>query len=179
MLKIIKDNNKLLRERCKPVEMPLSNEDKSLLFEMLDYLKKSQDEDYVNKHHIRSGVGLAAPQVGVSKRMLVVYIDYGETQTSYILINPKIVSSSIKQCYINSGEGCLSVDVDKKGYVYRPYKVKIKAYDLLQEKDIEITAKGYESVVLQHEIDHLNGVLYYDHIDKTNPYKKIDNSIEL
>ena len=67
MLKIVKDNVKSLREKCAPVEMPLSKNDEKLLLEMLDYLKKSQDDEYAEKHNIRSGVGMAAPQVGVNK----------------------------------------------------------------------------------------------------------------
>jgi peptide deformylase len=82
-------------------------------------------------------------------------------------------------CYLQSGEGCLSVDNDHKGYVYRPYKIRVKAYDFLTNKEIEIIARGYDAIVLQHEIDHLSGVLYYDHIDKKNPFKILDNSIAL
>lgn len=179
MLKIVKDNVKSLREKCAPVDLPLSKKDKDLLMEMLEYLKKSQDEEYAKKHNIRSGVGLAAPQVGVNKRMLVVYYELGDEVVQHVLVNPKIIASSIKLCYINSGEGCLSVDVDHEGFVYRPNKVTIKAYDAMLDKEVTIVARGYESIVLQHEIDHLNGILYYDHIDKNAPFKKIENSIEI
>ena len=73
----------------------------------------------------------------------------------------------------------MSVDKDHEGYVYRPNKVTIKAYNLLEHKDVEIVARGYDAIVLQHEFDHLNGILYYDHIDKTNPFRHIDNTIEI
>ncbi|MCH5172430.1 MAG: peptide deformylase [Erysipelotrichales bacterium] len=179
MFKIVKDNVKSLREKSAPVDLPLSQTDKDLLMEMLDYLKKSQDEEYAKKHNIRSGVGLAAPQVGVNKKMLVVYYEFNKKIIQHVLVNPKIIASSIKMCYLNSGEGCLSVDKDHEGYVYRPNKVTIKAYDAIKEKEVTIVARGYESIVLQHEMDHLNGILYYDHIDKQNPFKKIENSIEI
>ncbi|MCH5179761.1 MAG: peptide deformylase [Erysipelotrichales bacterium] len=179
MFKIVKDNVKSLREKSAPVDLPLSKEDKDLLMEMLDYLKLSQDDEYAKKHNIRSGVGLAAPQVGVNKKMLVIYYEFDKKIIQHVLVNPKIIASSIKMCYLNSGEGCLSVDKDHEGYVYRPNKVTIKAYDVLKEKEVTIVARGYESIVLQHEIDHLNGILYYDHIDKVNPYKKLENSIEI
>ena len=179
MLKIIKDNVKSLREKSTPVELPLSQNYKDLLMEMLDYLKLSQDDEYAKKHNIRSGVGLAAPQVGVNKKMLVVYYEFDKKIIQHVLVNPKIIASSIKMCYLNSGEGCLSVDNDHEGYVYRPNKVTIKAYDALKEKEVTIVARGYEAIVLQHEIDHLNGILYYDHIDTQNPFKKIENSIEI
>ncbi len=179
MLKIVKDTDKSIRKRCEKVDLPLSEENKTILLKMLDYLKKSQDDNYASKHGIRSGVGLAAPQIGIQKQMLVVYYDNGQQIVQYALVNPKIISSSVKMCYLQSGEGCLSVDNDVKGYVYRPYKVRIKAFDLLTNSEIEIVAKGYEAIVLQHEIDHLIGVLYYDHIDKLNPFKKMDNSVAI
>jgi peptide deformylase len=179
MFRIVKDTEKSIRLRCEKVELPLKDEDKKLLTKMLDYLIKSQDEEYANAHNIRAGVGLAAPQIGVQKQMLVIYYDNGESITQYALVNPKIISSSVKMCYLQSGEGCLSVDNDHKGHVYRPYKIRVKAYDFLTNKEIEIIARGYDAIVLQHEIDHLSGVLYYDHIDKKNPFKILDNSIAL
>ena len=69
--KIIKDNNPKMRKKSLPVDLPLSKEDKDTLDEMLYYLKLSQDEEYLKKHHIRSGVGLAAIQIGILKRMFV------------------------------------------------------------------------------------------------------------
>lgn len=179
MIKIFKDNNKLLHKRCSPVSMPLSDATKKTLLEMLDYLKASQNEEYAEKHHIRAGVGLAAPQIGLLQRMFVIYYEVENKTIQYALVNPKIIATSVKQCFLNCGEGCLSVDIDHQGFVYRPYKVTIRAYDLLQDKDVEIVARGYDAIVLQHEFDHLNGILYYDHIDKTNPFKKIDTAIEI
>ena len=66
---------------------------------------------------------------------------------------------------------------DHKGYVYRSYKIKVSAYDLLQDKQIEIDAKGYDAIVLQHEIDHLDGILYYDRIDRNDRFKRKDNAV--
>ena len=60
---------------------------------------------------------------------------------------------------------------DHKGLVHRHYKIVMKAYDALQDKDITITAKGYDAIVLQHEYDHLEGMFYYDRIDKKEPEK--------
>ena len=68
MFKIVKDTAKSIREKCKLVDTPLSMEDKKLALEMIDYLIKSQDEEYAQKHNIRAGVGLAAPQIGIQKR---------------------------------------------------------------------------------------------------------------
>lgn len=174
--KIVKDNKKSLRERSIPVDLPLSKEDEETLKDMLEYLKLSQDEEYLKKHpEIRSGVGLAAPQIGLNKTMLAIYyVDDNNKEKEYMLVNPKIISESIKKCYLGSGEGCLSVDKLHEGFIYRPYKVTVKAFDLCVNKEVEYVFTGFGSIIVQHEIDHLKGVLFYDHIDKANPFKKID-----
>ena len=165
MLKIVKDNVASLREKSELVTLPLSKEDENLLKEMVSYLKKSQDEKYSQKHHIRAGVGLAAPQIGVNKRM----VEYG-------LVNPKIIQNSMKKVALKGGEGCLSVDEDHNGFVYRYDKIVMKAYDVVSKKEVLIKAKGYDAIVLQHEYDHLDGILYYDRINKKEPNKEIPNS---
>ena len=165
MLKIVKDTAKSLHSRCAPVEDPRSPEIKATLDEMTKYLKDSQNPAFREKNpSVREGVGLAAPQVGINKRMLV---------------NPLIVSQSIRQCYLASGEGCLSVDQEHPGYAYRAYKITVKAYDAHRGEDIEIRAIGFDAIVLQHEIDHLNGILFYDRIDKRNPFKEIPDAVAI
>ncbi len=177
MLKILKDNVKSLRNKSIEVPMPLSIQDRKTLESMIDYLIKSQDDKYCEKRHIRSGVGLAAPQIGINRRMFAIYYHKDEkTEVKYGLVNPKIIQNSVRKVAIQSGEGCLSVDEDKKGYVYRYHKIVMKAFDIVTNKDIEITATGYDAIVLQHEYDHLDGILYYDRIDKNNPYKEVENS---
>lgn len=175
-LKIIKDNNPKMRQKSLPVDLPLSKEDKELLDSMLEHLKLSQDEEYAKKHNIRAGVGLAAIQVGVLKRMFVIYYQ-GEnnTITQYQLVNPKIVEVSMRKCALQNGEGCLSVDNEHKGLVHRYYKIVMKAFDALQNKDIKIVARGYDAVVLQHEYDHLEGLFFYDRINKENPNLALPN----
>lgn len=169
-IKIIKDNNPIMRKRSLPVELPLSAKDKETLDAMLDYLKKSQDEEYAEKHHINPGVGLAAIQISILKRMFVVYFkDEEDNEIAYQLVNPVIVESSVKKCALQNGEGCLSVDKPHQGLVHRYYRIKMKAFDALTNKDIEINATGYEAIVLQHEFDHLNGMFYYDHINAMDP----------
>lgn len=174
-LKIVKDSNPKIRKRSLEVPLPLSKEDRELIDSMFDYLVKSQDEEYAQKHNIRPGVGLAAIQVGELKRMFVIYYNAGDHIVQYKLVNPKIVETSVRKCAIRGGEGCLSVDVDHEGLVHRYYKIKMVAYDVLQEKNIEIVATGYDAVVLQHEYDHLNGVLYYDHIVYDAPDVELPN----
>jgi len=178
LFKIYDDSHPILRKECQKVDLPLSEDLSKLIKEMVNYLKHSQDNEFCKKHGIRAGVGLAAPQIGYDQRFFAVYlIDDDGTEFKYGLVNPRIIMSSVKKCALASGEGCLSVKEDKKGYVYRYNKITLRAYDVFQEKEIEITAKGYKSIVLQHELDHLNGIVYYDRISKNNPYQEIENSI--
>lgn len=179
-LKIIKDNNSLLRKKSVEVSLPISKEDKDTLLNMLNYLKLSQDENYREKHkNVREGIGLAAPQVGILKRMLVIYFKREDGEVTHVLVNPVIVSNSARKCVLRNGEGCLSVDDPHEGVVFRDYKIKVKAYDALKDKDVTITAVGLESIVLQHEIDHLSGILYYDRINKMNPNYVPDGFVEI
>jgi peptide deformylase len=105
--------------------------------------------------------------------------DEKNPRVQYQLVNPRIVVNSIKKCYLSGGEGCLSVDGEHRGKVYRDFKIVVKAYEAGLGKDIEITARGYDAIVLQHEIDHLDGILFYDRIDKKDPFKEIPGSVEI
>ncbi len=177
-LRIIKDTNPLLRKKSIPLDLPLSSNDIELLYEMYNYLKLSQDDDYLKKHpSVKSGVGLAAPQVGVLKRMFVVYVEDKDHTYSYILVNPKIIETSLKYAALECGEGCLSVDKNYDGLVHRHYKIKMQAYNLLTQKEEIISATGFLAIVLQHEYDHLDGILFYDRIDKNNPMAKRNNEV--
>ena len=99
-LKIIKDNNPVMRKKSLPVELPLSEQDRELLNSMSEYLRLSQDEEYAKRHNIKSGVGLAAIQVNVLKRMFVVYINSGDELIHYQIVNPKIIETSVKKCAV-------------------------------------------------------------------------------
>ena len=142
-LKIVKDSNKIMRQKSLPVQLPLSAEDKKTLDDMLEYLKLSQDEEYATKHNIRAGVGLAAIQIGLLKRMFCIYYETEEGTIEYQLVNPKIIEYSVKKCALANGEGCLSVDGDHPGLSHRYYKIKMQAFDALTNRDIVITARGY------------------------------------
>ena len=174
-LKIVKDNNPIMRKKSLPVELPLSAEDKATLDEMLNYLKLSQDEEYARKHNIRAGVGIAAIQIGLLKRMFCIYYETDNGPVQYQLVNPKIIEYSIRKCALRDGEGCLSVDGEHPGLSHRYYKIKMQAYDALSDRDIVITARGFDAIVLQHEYDHLDGLFFYDRIDQNNPLKQLMN----
>lgn len=175
-LQVVQDPYPSLRKRAMVVAIPMSKEDESLLLSLLKYVQLSQDKTHAEKYKIREGIGLAAPQVGISKRMTAISYLRAEKKIEYALVNPVIVSQSVKQIALQSGEGCLSVDKEFPGYVYRANKISVKAYDLLQNKEILIQAEGFDAIVLQHEIDHLNGILFYDHLNKSDPFKEKQNA---
>lgn len=183
MKDIIDDKQPLLRKVSKPVDLPLSREDEQLILNMHEFLVNSQIDEVAEKYDLRPAVGVAAVQVGVLKRMCAIHIlnfdkDGNELPTDdYALINPKIISHTEKKSYLKSGEGCLSVNEEIEGYVPRYAKVKVKAYDALSKKDITITARGFLAICLQHELDHFDGHLFYDHINKENPLQPINNAM--
>lgn len=168
---IIKDDDQLIRQKSLDVALPLSNEDKQLLLDMLKYVDNSTIEEIAEKENLRPAVGISAIQVGIPKKMTAVILKDGEGKKiyEYALVNPKIISNSVEKACLKDGEGCLSVVDEHKGLIYRSARVKVKAYDLLQDKEIIIKADDYLAIVLQHELDHFKGVLFYDHINKANP----------
>lgn len=173
---VIKDGHETLRKRAAVVPMPPSEEDQQLLDDMIDFVMNSQDDEFAKKHNVRPGIGLAAPQIGVSKRAIAIFIE-GETVEDNLcltLFNPRIVSHSSEMTYIEAGEGCLSVDENYEGIVPRYAKITVKADDY-DGDPFEETFTGLDAICLQHEIDHLNGILFYDHINKENPFAKIEN----
>ncbi|MBW9211984.1 MULTISPECIES: peptide deformylase [Terrabacteria group] len=179
---IVKDNDPIIRTKSKKVKLPLSEKDASLLRDMLQYVKDSTDKEKAKKYNLRPAVGISAIQVGVPKRMMAVVVDdvdkNGElVHYEYMLVNAKIVSESAQPAYLSSGEGCLSVVNDHPGYVVRKARVTVEAYDLASDKMISIRARGYLAIVLQHELDHFDGRLFYDRIDKKNPMKKVDGAL--
>ena len=99
-------------------------------------------------------------------------IPYEDGVDEVALANPKIISESTQVGYLDSGEGCLSVKDEHPGYVFRHARIKVRGYDLIQDKNVVISAEGYFAIALQHEIDHLSGILFYDRIDKNNPWKE-------
>lgn len=171
---LITDPNPILRKRLAKVEFPLSEELKESVRAMRQYVVDSYDEELVKKYDLTPSVGIAANQIGLDARMCVVYIEDedGEVYVDLTMVNPIILSSSAEQSYIESGEGCLSVPARPEGYVYRARKIKLRYFDIEGEKH-EINLDDFESVAVQHEIDHLNGILYSDKIDQENPFKEL------
>ena len=168
---IIDEKDKRLREISKEVKFPLSDEDRKNIDLMIEYLTNSQIEELAEKYDLRPGMGLSAIQIGVPKRYFVVVYEYDEGKfDNYIIINPKIVSNSMEKIYVELGEGCLSVNREIDGIVPRYARVTIEGYDMDGNK-IRVRGREELAIAFQHELDHLNGILFYDHIDPKNPYK--------
>jgi peptide deformylase len=109
------------------------------------------------------GIGLAAIQIGVPRRMLVLDVSKeGENKAPLVFINPEIVSSSDERSVYE--EGCLSIP-DYYAEVERPAKIKVRHLDA-EGREQMTEADGLLATCLQHEIDHLNGILFIDHISK-------------
>ena len=171
MKDIIDEKDKRLRTISKEVTFPLSDDDKKHIKDMLEYLTNSQIEELSEKYDLRPGMGLSAIQLGIPKRYFVVVNEYDEGKfENYVIINPKIISNSEEKIYVELGEGCLSVNREVDGIVPRYARVTVEGYDEEGNK-IKVRAREELAIAFQHEIDHLNGILFYDHIDKKNPYK--------
>lgn len=170
---IVKDNDPFVRQKSEKVSLPLSEENKDILMSMLQYVRDSIDPEKAETFNLRPSVGISAVQIGILKQLVAISIDYGEDgKVEYALANPRIVSHSVQNAYLKNGEGCLSVEIEHEGHVFRHARVSVKAYDLLQDKEVLIKASDYDAIVLQHEIDHLSGTLFYDRIDAEDPWKE-------
>lgn len=143
--KILELGDENLRKTCKP--MPKFDLRLWLLLrDMADTMYKAE------------GVGLAAPQVGILRRVVV--IDVGDEHGLIELVNPQIIATEGEQA---GSEGCLSVP-GRRGYVVRPNKVTVRAQDR-KGKWFEITGEGLLARAFCHEIDHLDGIMYVDKMD--------------
>lgn len=145
LLKVRKIGDPVLRSKAKEIEAV----NKKTL-DLIDNMFETMYEE--------DGVGLAAPQVGILKRIAVVDI---RENNKIVLINPKIIEEEGKAIM---EEGCLSIP-DETGDVIRAEKIKVRTLNK-EGKKVEFEAEGFEARAIQHEIDHLNGVLFVDKIVK-------------
>ncbi|CAM4003724.1 peptide deformylase [Catellicoccus marimammalium] len=179
MKDIIREGHPTLRKVAKEVDTPLSEEDKALGQEMMEFLKNSQDPEMAEKYELRSGVGLAAPQINEQKRIIAVLIpaidENGEEFILFedVMYNPRIISHSVQKAALADGEGCLSIDRPIEGLVPRHERITVEWTDAEGNKKQQ-RFRDYEAIVIQHEIDHLNGKLFFDRIDPLQPYAARD-----
>jgi len=178
-IKILDEKDNTLRTISKEVTFPLSKEDKQHIEEMITYLKMSQIKEYEEKYDLRAGMGLAYIQIGIPKRIFVIVEELEDgTFKDYILINPKIISHSEEMIYVGEGEGCLSVNREVEGIVPRYARITVEAKDT-EGNPFRIRVREDISIAFQHEIDHLNGILFIDKIDPKNPFKDADKYREI
>lgn len=176
---ILDEADKRLRLVSKEVKFPLTKEDKKNIDTMIEYLHNSQIPELSEKYDLRPGMGLSAIQLGIPKRYFVVVHEYEEGKfENYVLINPKIISNSMEMIYVSEGEGCLSINRPVEGIVPRFARVTMEAYDMDGNK-VHIRAREDLAICFQHELDHLNGILFIDHIDPKNPFKGKDEMREI
>jgi peptide deformylase len=138
---------------------PVLEKPSAIITEFNDELRKLA-EDMFESMYAAHGVGLAAPQIGIAKRIAVIDVTFKEDPDARIvLVNPEIVRTEGKQ---TSNEGCLSLPEFREN-VTRPMKVTARAQDL-DGKTIEVTGEELLARALLHETDHLNGKLFISHI---------------
>ncbi|MDR7072082.1 peptide deformylase [Fictibacillus barbaricus] len=179
MKDIVREGHPVLRQKAAEVSQPFSEEDVAVANQLLEFVKNSQDPEISLKYKLRPGIGLAAPQIGVSKRIFAMHVTDDEGKLySYALLNPKIISHSVQMTYLDSGEGCLSVDRDVPGFVPRYAKVTVKGYTP-DGSLVELKLKGLPGICIQHEMDHLDGIMFYDRIDEKNPFEPPSNSVTI
>lgn len=159
MYKLRKYGDPVLRQKCEPV-LKIDDKLKKLVKEMFEIMRKE------------NGVGLAASQIGVLKQLAVIDARSSEKNGLYVLINPEIIKSEGE---IVSEEGCLSFLPEFKFPIKRKAKVTVKILDM-EGKEKKITVRDLLSRIFQHEIDHLSGILFIDHMtleQKTDYLKQL------
>ena len=169
-LDILDETDKRLRKISVDATLPLSLEYKDLIERIITELTYSQIEEYEKKYDLRPGMGLAFPQLGINERIIVIVHEYTDGKfDNYVMVNPKIVSASNEMIAAEAGEGCLSVNRDVDGHIPRYARVTVEGYDVDGNK-IRVRAREELAIAFQHEIDHLNGIIFYDRIDKNKPF---------
>ena len=179
-LKILDEKNKILREISEEITFPIDKDLKQVLLDSLDYLKASQYEDIAEEYNLRAGMGLALVQLGIKKRAFVIANkdeDTGKFE-EHIIINPKIISQSEELIYVGEGEGCLSVNRPVDGIIPRNARITVEYQDF-EGKKKSVRVREEIAIAFQHEIDHLNGILFVDKIDSKNPFKDQEKMREI
>ena len=167
MKNIIVEGHPTLKKIGKEIKIPLSQSDKRLAKDLLNFIKNSQDSVLREKYNLKEAVGIAAPQINISKKMFALHFDdFQGDGYSFVVINPKIISKSDNMIYLPDGEGCLSVIREAEGVTprYEEVSVNFLKYDPYNDllEEVQTTLKNYPAIVFQHEYDHINGILFTD-----------------
>ncbi len=179
MKDILDEKEKCLHEKSHEVTFPLTNDQKNTVKDIIEFLTNSQIPEMAEKYDLRPGMGLTPVQLGIKERYIVIVHEYDEGKfDNYVVFNPKLVSNSEEMIYVGEGEGCLSVNREVDGIVPRFARVTIEGYDEDGNK-IRIRAREELAIAFQHELDHLEGILFTDKIDPKNPYKNKEKYREI
>lgn len=160
ILKVSRMGHPVLRQKARTVERSAFKDPRFQKF--LD--------DMIETMHEYHGVGLAAPQVHEELRVFVAMLDSGEDAEASVLINPII--TPVGSELVDGWEGCLSIP-EIRGRVPRAAKIVVKAHDR-QGRVVEVDAEGFEARVIQHETDHLDGVLFLDRMTSLESLTYLD-----
>lgn len=144
---VLQDGNPILRK----IAVPVTTFDQQLTIESILLIAAMI---------ANNGIGIAAPQIGISKRMLVFCQRVNDTKQPFIMINPNIIDRSEQTQSFK--EGCLSV-ANTRGHISRAQNVTVE-YQNIMGMHITETFSDFTSTVIQHEIDHLNGILFTDYL---------------
>ncbi len=164
-IELVHTNNPILRQTCLPISPAelRTRECQDLIELMLDEVYGKNNKDQNRNTNQPTVVGLSANQMGVNKRISIVDLaislkGYSNIQ---VLVNPEITWKS--KTIIERLEGCVSIP-SVWGYVKRSGRVKVNALDRAGNK-LQLDVKGWTAVLLQHELEHLNGILFIDHLE--------------
>ena len=205
---IILDDHPTLHRRSLPVELPLSADDYNLMLNLKAYVKNTQQvqNEYLIQEKLRveklhkqgktdaqintdnmprAAIGIAAPQVNISKRMFYICLPLSDDEEGSKffelgIVNPVIYKQSLQLAYLETCEGCLSVDkIFIQGHTLRSNVIWIKGYDVFAKKEIHLKKEGMEAIVFQHEYDHINGTLFVDKINPQEPFNLNPKAISI
>ncbi len=169
-LNILDEKDKRLRKISKEASLPLEKKDKDIINQIIKQLTYSQIPEKSEKYNLRPGMGLAFPQLGILKRIIVIVYEYEEGKfENYVVVNPKIISHSEEMVALDTGEGCLSVNREVEGHVPRYARITLTGFDMDGNK-LSLRLREELAVAFQHEVDHLNGILFFDKINKQKPF---------
>lgn len=175
MIKKISKDFTFLKKRCKEVKLPFSLKDEKIMENLISYVRKSQNKKIAKKEKLQPAVGLAANQIGECKRMYFIRIKKANKIIEYAIVNPEIISFSEQITTLSNGEGCLSVDEQKtnfSGFVPRRHLITVSAYDYFSKEKKIFELSGLESIIFQHEQDHLEGKFFFERINHQDPWSK-------
>ncbi len=172
-VRIIKLPNKVLRKKSVNVPIPLTKEDDLLVQKMMYHVIDSTKPET----HFRPAVGVAAVQYGILKNIFFVHILDSDDNVLFsdAIINPKIIAKSQGMVALKQGEGCLSVretDPNQEGFIKRSERIVVEAYSYNEKKIKTFDCNQFVAIVFQHELDHLQGKLFIDHINHNHPWQK-------